>query len=321
MESNYRALGKYIREINAKNRDLTVEKLLGVSITKKFIPSIANIIGTDMSTYKIVRTNQFSYGPVTSRNGDRISVALLQEDDCIVSTSYTVFEIIDTNELLPEYLMMWFKRPEFDRYARYISHGSVREIFGWEEMCEVMLPVPHIDEQREIVKEFNTIVNRIRLNDQIIQKLEKTAQTIYKQWFIDFEFPTEEGQPYKSNGGEMKYALEIDQEIPVDWRPGKLEEIVLLKNGKKKPDYEGVYPVYGGNGILGYANNYNQEDIVVIGRVGMLCGNLFRVKNRCWVSDNAISAKSLSNHNMYSFYTLNYLDLNKRSEGTGQPPC
>jgi type I restriction enzyme S subunit len=99
MGSSYKKLRPYIREVIEKNTDLEVKKLLGVSITKRFIPSIANIIGTDMSSYKIVRKSQFAYGPVTSRNGDKISVALLQDDECIISTSYTVFEIINHNEL------------------------------------------------------------------------------------------------------------------------------------------------------------------------------------------------------------------------------
>lgn len=119
MRSNYKKLGPYIREVIKKNDDLSVRLLLGVSVSKEFIPSIANIIGTDMSTYKIVRKDQFAYGPVTSRNSDKVSIALLNEEQCIVSTSYTVLEVIDHDSLLPEYLMMWFRRPEFDRYARF----------------------------------------------------------------------------------------------------------------------------------------------------------------------------------------------------------
>ena len=217
MESDYKKLSQYIREVSNKNSDLQVKRLLGVSVNKVFIPSIANIVGTDLRNYKIVLKNQFAYGPVTSRNSDKISIALLDEDECIISTSYTVFEIIDTNELLPEYLMMWFRREEFDRYARYMSHGSVREIFGWEEMCDVEIPVPDIEIQKEIVKEYNTIINRIELNNQLIQKLEETAQTIYKQWFVDFEFPDENGNPYKSSGGEMEYNEELNMEIPIGW--------------------------------------------------------------------------------------------------------
>jgi type I restriction enzyme S subunit len=184
MKSNYKRLGDYIRQVNIKNSDLEVDNLLGVSITKEFIPSIANTIGTDMSKYKIVKKNQFTYGSITSRNGDKISIALLSDDEAIVSTSYTVFEIIDTDILLPEYLMMWFRREEFDRYARYMSHGSTREAFGWEEMCDVRLPVPSLSKQQEIVKEYHTIIDRIKLNEELNQKLEDTAQTIYKEWFI-----------------------------------------------------------------------------------------------------------------------------------------
>ena len=222
MRSNYKQLGNYIREVNIRNSSLKVELLLGVSIQKKFIPSIANTIGTDMSTYKIVKKNQFAYGPVTSRNGDKISIALLEDEQAIISQAYRSFEVKDKNELLPEYLMMWFKRPEFDRYARFMSHGSTREVFDWNEMCETKLPIPHIDKQREIVKEYNVLVNRINLNSQLIQKLEETAQTIYKQWFVDFEFPNENGKPYKSNGGEMVFNEELEKDIPKSWEYEKI---------------------------------------------------------------------------------------------------
>ena len=107
MKSNYKRLGPYIQEVNIRNSDLSVDRLLGVSIKKILIPSIANTVGTDMSKYKVVRKGQFAYGPVTSRNGDKISIALLEEyDSAIISQSYKVFEIIDETELLPEYLMM-----------------------------------------------------------------------------------------------------------------------------------------------------------------------------------------------------------------------
>ena len=172
MKEGYRLLGDFIQPVDERNRDLKVDYLLGVSISKQFIPSIANIVGTDLSSYKIVRTGQFAYGPVTSRNGEKISIALLQDKDCIISSSYTVFEVVNKNELDPEYLMLLFSRPEFDRYARYMSHGSVREIFGWDELCKVELPVPPVDEQRSIVKAYQTITERIelkrRINDNLV---------------------------------------------------------------------------------------------------------------------------------------------------------
>ena len=172
MKEGYRLLGDFIQPVDERNRDLKVDYLLGVSISKQFIPSIANIVGTDLSSYKIVRTGQFAYGPVTSRNGEKISIALLQDKDCIISSSYTVFEVTDNERLDPEYLMLWFSRPEFDRYTRYMSHGSVREIFDWDELCKAELPVPSIEKQRGIVKAYNTITDRIELKRKINDNLE-----------------------------------------------------------------------------------------------------------------------------------------------------
>ena len=187
LSTEYKKLGQYIRTVDIRNKDLKISNLLGVSISKQFIKSIANTVGTDFSNYKVVKQGQFAYGPVTSRNGEKISVALLTEKECIISSSYSVFEIIDTNQLMPEYLMLWFSRPEFDRYARFKSHGSVREIFDWDEMCNVELPVPDIEKQRKIVKAYQTITDRIALKQKINDNLEATALAIYKSFFIDFE--------------------------------------------------------------------------------------------------------------------------------------
>ena len=185
MEKGYKILGNYIRLVDERNKNLAVTKLLGVSINKKFIPSIANIVGTDLSNYKIVRTGQFAYGPVTSRNGEKISIAYLDEEDCIISSSYTVFEVENKEELDPEYLMLWFSRPEFDRYARYKSHGSVREIFDWNELCMVELPVPDIEKQRKIVKAYKTLTDRIALKQQINDNLANTEQAILVETVIN----------------------------------------------------------------------------------------------------------------------------------------
>ena len=185
MEKGYKILGNYIRLVDERNKNLAVTKLLGVSISKKFIPSIANIVGTDLSNYKIVRTGQFAYGPVTSRNGEKISIAYLDEEDCIISSSYTVFEVENKEELDPEYLMLWFSRPEFDRYARYKSHGSVREIFDWNELCMVELPVPDIEKQRKIVKAYKTITDRIDLKQKINDNLINTTDTIFFKVFLE----------------------------------------------------------------------------------------------------------------------------------------
>lgn len=173
MKEGYRLLGDFIRQVDVRNTDGKEENLLGVSVQKMFIPSIANTVGTDFTKYKVVKRGQFTYIPDTSRRGDKIGIALLTDyDEGLVSNIYTVFEVKDENELLPEYLMLWFSRPEFDRYARFKSHGSVREIMDWDEMCKVELPVPSIDKQRSIVKAYQTITERIelkrRINDNLV---------------------------------------------------------------------------------------------------------------------------------------------------------
>ena len=178
MKEGYRLLGDFIRQVDVRNTDGKEENLLGVSVQKMFIPSIANTVGTDFTKYKVVKRGQFTYIPDTSRRGDKIGIALLTDyDEGLVSNIYTVFAVKDENELLPEYLMLWFSRPEFDRYARFKSHGSVREIMDWDEMCKVELPVPSIDKQRSIVKAYQTITERIELKRRINDNLRATAET------------------------------------------------------------------------------------------------------------------------------------------------
>lgn len=186
MKEGYRLLGDFIRQVDVRNTDGKEENLLGVSVQKMFIPSIANTIGTDFTKYKVVKRGQFTYIPDTSRRGDKIGIALLTDyDEGLVSNIYTVFEVRDENELLPEYLMLWFSRPEFDRYARFKSHGSVREIMDWDEMCKVELPVPSIDKQRSIVKAYQTITERIELKRRINDNLVATVTAIYRRMFIE----------------------------------------------------------------------------------------------------------------------------------------
>jgi len=186
MKEGYRLLGDFIRQVDVRNTDGKEENLLGVSVQKMFIPSIANTVGTDFTKYKVVKRGQFTYIPDTSRRGDKIGIALLTDyDEGLVSNIYTVFEVKDENELLPEYLMLWFSRPEFDRYARFKSHGSVREIMDWDEMCKVELPVPSIDKQRSIVKAYQTITERIELKRRINDNLVATVTAIYRRMFIE----------------------------------------------------------------------------------------------------------------------------------------
>ena len=300
MEKNsLHRLGDYIREVDVRNRDLEVMKLLGVSISKEFMPSIANTIGTDMSSYKVVEPRQFAYGPVTSRNGDKVSIALYKDDEkAIVSQAYTIFEVKNKQELLPEYLMMWFRRPEFDRYARFKSHGSAREIFSWEEMCDVELPVPPIEQQQKMVSEYEAVTRRIRLNERIIAKLEETAQALYRKMFVDG----------------------IDKEnLPAGWRMGTLGEIADVNSGKtckdKSEQQTEIYqwPVAGASGIIGYSPTYNQDEcFVTIGRVGTL-GVVNRYDGKVFCADNVLVIKSC--HYEYCYQILQSIDYKELAKG------
>ena len=292
MKEGYRLLGDFIRQVDVRNTDGKEENLLGVSVQKMFIPSIANTVGTDFTKYKVVKRGQFTYIPDTSRRGDKIGIALLMDyDEGLVSNIYTVFEVKDENELLPEYLMLWFSRPEFDRYARFKSHGSVREIMDWDEMCKVELPVPSIEKQRSIVKAYNTITDRIKLKRKINDNLEAVLAASHSKMF--FSKDTSEHS--------------------------KLGELMTFGNGKSRPKTDGPIPVYGGNGVLSYTDHHNIENAVLIGRVGAYCGSVYLEQGICWVSDNAIFAKSkITKDEFFDYFLLKRLNLFNHHVGTGQ---
>lgn len=295
-------LGDYIRQVDVRNRDLAVDNLLGLSISKQFIPSIANTIGTDMANYKVVQPRQFGYVPVTSRNGDKITVALYNGDKpCIISQAYIVFEVTDTDQLLPEYLMMWFRRPEFDRYARFKSHGSAREVFEWDEMGDVMLPVPSIEEQRKIVAEYQAVERRIENNRRLIASLESTAQTIYRKMFVDNIDP---------------------EDLPQGWRMGKMKDVATFAYGKMPKDKDnGVIPVFSGYGVVGYCNEamYDKQHIVVIARGDSGSGKIVKSPKEFYLTNLAIAIK-LNNESYrdYLYYHLLSLDTLTLRTGSAQ---
>lgn len=232
MKSNYKRLGDYIKEVKVRNTDLKAKKLLGINIDKFFMPSVANIIGTDMCVYKIVNKNQFACNRMHVGRDYRLPISMSRTDEqFMVSPAYDVFEIKDIKVLNPEYLMMWFSRREFDRNAWFYTDADVRGGLHWKAFCDMQLPIPSLDKQNEIVKEYKVIQNRIDLNKQLIQKLEEMAQTIYKQWFVDFEFPDENRNPYKSFGGEMVES-ELG-EIPKGWEVKSLSSLCQITSSKR----------------------------------------------------------------------------------------
>ena len=173
-------LGKYIQQSDERNTDLETDNLLGISVNKIFIPTKSNKSRLDLSKYKIVRPRQFGYVSVTSRNGEKISIAILDGEAGLVSSTYTVFEVKDSKELLPEYLYLFFQRAEFDRYARFNSWGSARETFDWADMCDVKLPIPSIEKQEAIVTIYHTLETRKRINEQLKESIKPLCPVLMK---------------------------------------------------------------------------------------------------------------------------------------------
>ena len=224
--TTYQRLGDYIREVNVRNRELKVTKPMGINIDKHFMPSVANVIGTDLSTYKLVSRMQFACNLMHVGRDEKIPMALLTGDKpIIVSPAYFVFEVIESNVLLPQYLMMWFRRKEFDRNAWFYTDADVRGGMSKEALLDMQLPIPSLTRQREIVSEYETLTNRIRLNNQMIQHLEATAQALYRKTFVD----------------------NIDKEnLPKGWRMGIIDNICEVKDGT----HDSPKPIDVGNPLI-----------------------------------------------------------------------
>ena len=204
-------LGDYIRPVDVRNRDLKLTRLMGINIEKRFMPSVANVVGTDLSNYKVVSKGQFACNLMHVGRDEKIPVALQKDDEpIIVSPAYVVFEVVDTDVLLTEYLMMWFSRSEFDRNAWFYTDGDVRGGMDRDALFDMQIPVPAIEKQREIVAEYNTLATRIETNKKLIATLEQTAQTLYRHTFVDNIDPND---------------------LPEGWRMGTLGEYSTVKSG------------------------------------------------------------------------------------------
>lgn len=315
MRSNYKQLGEFIRQVDIRNTGGKEENLLGVSVQKNFMPSIANTVGTDFKKYKVVKKGQFTYIPDTSRRGDKIGIALLEDyAEGLVSNIYTVFEVIDEEQLLPEYLMLWFKRAEFDRYARFKSHGSVREIFDWDEMCNVELPVPPIEEQRKIVKGYQAITDRIELKKRINDNLEATAQAIFQEQFA------------------LHYGAD---DLPNGYNIVTLDSVCTVKGGKRLPadcelfDTPTEHPYIrvrdvGNNRYVCLTDQFqyideethlaisryivNTDDIIIsiVGTIGLL-GKVHSSLNKANLTENCVKLADIHTVTSdYLYYTLCY---------------
>ena len=298
-------LGDYIREVNVRNRDLKVTKPSGINIDKHFMPSVANVIGTDLSAYKLVTKKQFACNLMHVGRDEKIPMAMSTEDNpIIVSPAYFVFEVIESNVLLPEYLMMWFCRKEFDRNAWFYTDADVRGGMSKEALLDMQLPIPSITLQREIVSEYESLSRRIHLNEQMIEHLEATAQALYRKMFVDG----------------------IDKEnLPEGWRMGMLGKVATFKYGKladkhtKSDKYP--YPVFSGYAVTGYTNEYTLKErtIVIIARGDAGTGRICMSPSQCFLSNLAISIEMKDNaYRDYMYYQLLDSDTMSLRSGSAQ---
>ena len=186
MKSNYKAIGELVERIDERNRDGSITTLIGVSIDKKFIPSVANVVGTDLTNYKVIRKYDFAVSLMQVSRDEKIPVACQKEyDAAIMSPAYPIFRVKDTNIIMPEYLEMWFMRSEFDREASFVAVGGVRGSMPWEEFAKLKLPVPNIEIQKEIVSSYRAIIDRITLKKRINDNLVNTTDTIFFKMFLE----------------------------------------------------------------------------------------------------------------------------------------
>lgn len=186
MKSSYKPISELVERIDIRNSDGNAAILMGLSIDKCFIRSVANTVGTDLTKYKVIYKNQFAVSLMQVSRDSKIPVACFREcDRAIMSPAYSIFQVVDESVVLPDYLDMWFKRPEFDREAAFIAVGGVRGSMPWEEFARIKVCVPSLERQKEIVDAYKAVNERIHIKQQLNDNLVATVTAIYRRMFIE----------------------------------------------------------------------------------------------------------------------------------------
>ena len=311
----YKTIEELVTKVDERNSDGTISELIGVSIDKCFIKSVANTNGTDLSKYKIIRRNDFAVSLMQVSRDGKIPIARLEEyEEAIMSPAYPIFRVKDKNIILPEYLEMWFKRPEFDREAAFIAVGGVRGSMPWEEFAKMKLPVPPIEKQQKIVNAYKIVTDRIALKQRINDNLEATAQSLFQEQFAAF---------YNEN------------ELPDGYSIATLDSLCSIKGGKRLPadgellDTPTAHPYIrvrdlGSNRYVCLTNQFqyideethsaisryivNTNDIVIsiVGTIGLI-GKIHTSLNNANLTENCVKLANI--HTVtpdYLYYTLCY---------------
>lgn len=299
MKSNYKKLGNIIHQVDERNTSLAVTKLMGVNLSKNFMPSVANIIGTDLTKYKIVRKGQFACKLMSVGRDVRLPIAYkTDEEPIIISSAYYAFEVNDESEILSEYLMMYFSRQEFDRELWFYSGGDVRGGISWDTFCNIKVAIPPIDEQRKIVQAYQTITNRIELKKKINDNLEAQAEAIYNEMIAN-----------NSTNGTMS----------------TLGEISTIKTGKLNSEaavINGIYPFFTCSQETYRTNtfSFDQEAVLLAGNnasaiypLKIYCGK-FDVYQRTYVISS--NNRFVSNKQLYFVLKQQLNEFKGISSGT-----
>ena len=315
MKSNYDILGNHIRLVDYRNKELITTQVLGINIDKYFMPSVANVIGTDLSRYKLLSKGKFACNPMHVGRDERLPVALYSEDKpAIVSPAYFVFEIVDTSLLNEYYLMMWFRRPEFDRTCWLKTDGSVRGGISWDDICRLELPVPSIEKQLEIVNRYKAITDRIALKQKINDNLEAMAQAIFQEQFASFYEADELPNGYSFVNLDNLCTVKGGKRLPVDCK--------LLDTPTEHP-YIRVRDI-GNNRYVCRTNRFqyideethsaisryivNAGDIVIsiVGTIGLL-GKVHSSLDKANLTENCVKLANIHTVTSdYLYYTLRY---------------
>lgn len=291
-------LSNLVKWVDARNKALVSTNLLGINIEKYFMPSVANVIGTDLSTYKVINKFQFACNPMHVGRDEKMPIALYdKEEPAIVSPAYFVFEVIDNQIINPEYLMLWFKRPEFDREIWFHTDGSVRGGITWEEILGMTVPVPSIDKQLEIVTKYKNIEHRIEVLRQVNDNLESQAKTLYLS--------------YLNRYPELFENKPLTDACIIKYGKG-LQTSDLLPNG---------FYVFGSNGLIGYYNSYMYEDEqTTISCRGASSGQVNITLPKAFVTSNSLilEAKESSKYQYIKWYAITH-SFEEYVTGSAQP--
>ena len=307
MKFNYEKLGNLIELSEQKNKDLAVKNLVGMNINKEFMPSVANTVGTNLARYKLIHKDQFACNLMHVGRDKSVVVSLYSDiSPSIISPAYKIFQISNRNVLLPEFLMLYFLRNDFNRLGWFYTDSSIRGSLDWQKFCEIEVPIPNIEIQQKIVNIYNFLNKRISLKKEINKNLFNIASSLQTDWMINFN-------PFKSKEFKSSsFGL-----IPEDWNVGKLGDVIELLDSKRIPlsgqereNMEKIYPYYGAASLMDYVDDYIFEGIyLLMGEDGTVIDEkgfpiLQYVWGKFWVNNHAHILKGKNGFNVDSLYLL-----------------